>query len=307
MKRFCYLKIISCLFLLNALMVEVNAQETLPDSVASEDFVVIPPLFDYIEAPEDLPDLQSRTNYLMDNFWNPFDFNHTAVDQNALNHAFEVYAGAMPYASEKKIEESLNKIIKKIKNNPGLSFQFTKAAEESLFGPRALIWYDKAYMKFLQNLIDNKKISEGKKGKYRQQLDLLKRTAIDAPLPDLSMINVNGTKTALPQASGLTLIEFVGPDCEDCRYSNLKLDISSTVNDLIEEGKLRVVVVLLDDEIRTNGLPEKWTLFASPDALKIMDLRLTPSFYVLKDNKIKGKNLSVDDAINLLSELQSEK
>ena len=90
----------------DALKSETKAFENETEEMA----VVIPPLFEYVEAPEDIVDLQSKTDYLMEHFWDPFDFkNTTVVDQNALNHAFEVYVTAMSFASEKKIDDSVKK------------------------------------------------------------------------------------------------------------------------------------------------------------------------------------------------------
>lgn len=268
------------------------------------DAVVIPPLFEYIEAPDDLPDLQSRTNFLMDNFWSPFDFNNvTTVDQNALNHAFEVYAGAMAYASPDKVQESVKSLISKIKDNPGLTFQFTKAAEESLFGPRADIWYDDVYLQFLKNLIDNNSISAAKKSKYATQLKLLQNSAVGNPFPSFNMNDEQGKPAKLSVDSPYTLIEFLNPDSDDSRYQNLKLDISGIVNDLMEDGKLKVIVIFLQDEVGKRAHPEKWKVFAAPGVNEVLDIRTTPSFYILEGSKIVGKNLNIDDAINLLSSI----
>lgn len=271
------------------------------------DYVVIPPLFEYVETPDDLPDLQSRTDYLMENFWTPFDFKNTAaVDQNALNHAFEVYTGAMEFASEKKIKESVKNLINKIKGNPVLTFQFTKAAEEWLYGPRAEIWYDEIYMDFLQNLVDNKKISDNKKKKYAEQLSLLKANSPGAKLPSFALQNTDGIHQNFPAGKDYILIEFVTPQSEGLRYSNLKLDISGTINDMIEDGELLVMVVNVGEGelgINENG---KWELYKSGDAAKTIDFRRDPSFYIIsKDKTIKGKNLEVDDAIRYLEYMKS--
>lgn len=274
-----------------------------------EDIMIIPPLFEYIVAPEDLPDLQSRTDYLMDNFWNPFDFKNTKfVDQIALNHAFGVYCQAMTFASEKKVEQSVKKLIKNIKGNPGLSLQFAKAAEENLFGPRAEIWADGVYMEFLQNLVDNKKIDNSKKKRYQQQLDLLRRTAIGAPFPEIELLSENGTLTKFQPEKNFRLIEFTLPNCEDCRYSNVKMDISGVVNDLIEDGNLDVMLVMTGYPVSRKDYPEKWIALSSDNAADILDIRVFPCFYIVdREGKIRGKNLNVDTAIGLLETLAGEK
>lgn len=186
---------------------EVTAESEMVE--AEENQVLIPPLFEYVVAPDDLPDLTSRTDYLMQHFWDPFDFKKTeVVDQNALNHAFSVYVQAMAYASQDKIDESIKNLIGKIKNKPGLSYQFAKAAEENLYGPRAELWGDAVYMEFLQNLLNNKKVSEQKKRHFEEQYSLLKNSSVGAPLPHINVKNMEGTPTTINPNKEFTLIEF---------------------------------------------------------------------------------------------------
>lgn len=287
------------------LILETEAEES-TDSIENN-LLIIPPLFEYVVAPEDLPDLQSRTDYIMENFWNPFDFEkNNVVDQTALNHAFEVYASAIPFASEKKVMDSVKNLIKNIKRNPGLTFQFTKAAEEILYGPRASFWADDIYLMFLQNLVDNKQISDSKKKKYKKQYDLISSTSKGKTLPSVNVRNKNGVEISLNSPKEFKLIEFAEPDKETLRYSNLKLDISSKVNDLILDDRLDVIVVLLTQKNETSDFdfPSKWLITTAQDLDRSLDIRIFPSFYLLdKDSKIIGKNLSIDDAIEILEEI----
>lgn len=275
----------------------------------NDEILVIPPLFEYVIAPDDLPDLQSRTDYLMDNFWNPFDFKNTKfVDQIALNHAFGVYTQAMTYASKKHVLDSVKKLIRNIKDNPGLSLQFAKAAEENLYGPMAVIWSDEIYMLFLQNLVDNKKLDKSKKRRYKTQLDLLKRTALGESIPDIALVTEDGTHSKFQAQKDFQLVVFTVPNCEDCKYSNVKMDISSVVNDMIEDGRLDVILIMTGYPVKNKDYPDKWLVFSSENAKDIMDLRLFPCFYIVdKNKKIRGKNLSVDNAIELLEMLAKEK
>lgn len=270
--------------------------------------VVVAPLFEYVVAPDDLPDLQSRTDYLMDNFWNPFDFNsNKVVDQNALNHAFGVYIEAMVYASEPKVMASIDRLIKNIKNNPGLTYQFTKAAEQTMYGPRAVFWSDEIYGKFLDNVVNNKKLDDSKKKRYISQRNLLMRTAKDAPLPQFNFIGFDDKPSHVKNTKDFMLLGFIPGDCPDCRYPFLKLDISGVVNDMIEDGQLDVTLVWLDELGTKPAVPNKWTAGYSSDASEVMDLRLSPTFYVVdRSNRIKGKNLDIDDAIRLVETLKTQ-
>lgn len=275
------------------------------DTDADSNQMTVQSLFEYVVAPDDLPDLQSRTDYLMENFWNPFDFKKTkVVDQNALNHAFGVYAQAMQYATFKKVEDSVKKLIDKIKGNPGLTYQFTKAAEENLYGPRAEVWADDIYIMFLQNLVGNKKLQDAKKKKYAEQLTLLQSTKTGAPFPSLTVYDSSNSTILFKPEGEFKIIQLSSPNCPDCKYSNLKLDISSVMNDLIEDGRLEIDVLLLEENENIPTYPSGWKVFNAPKVSNILDIRMEPCFYVLdKDNKIIGKNLNVDDAIGLVEYL----
>lgn len=272
--------------------------------------IVIDPLFEYVVAPEELEGLQAKTDYLMDHFWEPFDFKKSgAVDQNALNHAMSVYLQTMPYASEKKVKASVKNLIGNIKNNPVLTYQFTKAVEECLYSPRAEIWADEIYIDFLDNLVSNKKIGDSRKARYREQLNLLKNNAIGQTFPKISVKSLGSQPDGLDYDKELTLLEFTVPECNDCRFTNLKLDISSVINDLIEDGKIGVDIILLGDNYNpemVSGLyPEKWNLGYSTDAYEKLDIRILPTFVLLDSNgKILAKNMTVEGAINYLNSLQ---
>lgn len=283
--------------------------DTMPSSTTHiiEEQVLLPPLFEYVVAPEELPDLQSRTDYLMDHFWDPFDFKgNEVVDQNALNHAFGVYVQAMAYASEPKIDASVKSLISKIKNSPGLSYQFAKAAEENLYGPRAELWGDEVYMEFLKNAIANKKISDSKKKNLKTRLNLLSSTARGAVMPKFALYNLENTGTTLSPTKKYSLIEFINPGSEDRDYTTLRLDISRIANELRRSGLLEIFVVEHGKTKPEFEYPEGWTVYYSPEASDVLDLRIDPCFYVIDNHsKILGKNLNIDAALDLLDILSN--
>lgn len=276
--------------------------------------IIIPPLFEYPVAPDSLETLQQRTDYLIENFWNPFDFSSKdAVDQNALNDAFRVYASVMPYADPEKIRKSTKTIIGKIKKNPILTLQFTKAAEESLYGPRANMWIDEIYIPYLENIVSNKSINEMRKLRYKDQLKILKATGPGEEYPAFNFIGRNGDKSKFKPSKEITLIEFGNPDCDDCRIAKLKLDINGVLNDLLNEGRLEIAFIIPEErEIgelleMTSDYPEKWTVGVSDDVFGVYDLRATPAFYILdKKGKIVAKNVNTDKAIEIVDSMSKE-
>lgn len=283
----------------------IEAQE---DTIFNDEGVMIPPLFEYPTAPDDSPSLEARTNYLMDHFWDPFDFkNSKIVDQNALNHAFSVYAGAIPYADANKVKESIKNIVANIKGNPGLSYQFAKAAEENLYGPRASFWVDELYIPFLENLMSNKKIDKVKKARFESQLKVLKATQPEQTMPVFEYVNREGMKSKLNPTKKYTIIEFGNPECDDCHLAQFQFQISGSVNELMEDGLLDVMFIIPDDESgellpKTKDYPKDWIVgAASEDLFEILDMRATPTIYVIDRNgKIVAKNVGPETAISIV-------
>lgn len=266
--------------------------------------VVIPALFEYIEVPVEIITLRDRSEYLLRNFWNPFDFSQTSVGQLPLNHAFEVYVTPMRWASREVTQESIEKLIGKLKKNPSLLYQFTRAAEETLYGPNASIWIDEAYMPFIEALLKEKKIKELRKARYRDQLSALKNSIQGKALPKFEFITRTGEKCVFSPAGKYTIIEFGHPDCDECRMTKLRLDSDVLLEPFFNEGKAQVFFIVPDANTDpdwrtlTEDYPESWNVGAGESLEETIDIRTTPSLYLLSpDGSILLKNTSIDEII----------
>lgn len=273
--------------------------------------VIVEQLFEYIAAPDTMQSLQSRSNYVVKNFWNPMDLkSKKPVDQNALNHAFDVYRVPLQYAEANVAMKATDDLLKKLSKNPVLLLQFVKAAEETMYGPRALVWIDDIYIKYLEALTANKKIPELRKIRYADQLVRLHNSHIGVTAPRFEFTDRQGDRKEYRPMSTFTIIEFGDPACVDCRMAKLRLDTNSDITRLVEEGRLNILFITPQDVSgdkdwldQTEGYPEKWAVGASPDVEDIYDLRSTPSIYVVDGHgKIVAKNISADQAIAITLE-----
>lgn len=276
-----------------------QSEESAP---AEPNVIVIDPLFDYPQAPEDITDLAGKSNYLMQHFWDTFDFkSKTAVDQIALIDAFRVYSVPMQWAEKEETYKSVDRLIENLSKNPTLLLQFTKAAEENLYGPRSSMWIDEIYLKFLDAIVKNKKISDTRKARYILHHKLLTNTLEGNVPPQFEFVSpVGNPETFTPGL--LTVIEFGDPGCSDCRMAKLKMDIDVTFSSLVEKGKINVLFIIPDPsegwQTELADYPKHWHVGASDTVSDIYDIRLTPTFYVIgTDGKIIAKNVTVDRAM----------
>ena len=280
-----------------------------PLNVKSQSVIEINPLFDYPVAPEDLESLEAKCNYLVKNFWNNFDFkNKNSVDQYALNEAFGVFVTPMRYASGKEVDQAIDKLINKISGNPIMLFQFTKAAEENLYGPRAEFWSDPLYLKFLDAIVKNKKIAANRKTKYINQANALRQSEEGNQAHDFEFIDVNGDKKTYFPMSTPTLLIFGNPDDTDWRLARLRMDSNFKLVDAIEKGKINILYIIpseLSDWQQTiSNYNKKWTLGIAPEVNSIYDIRFNPTIYIVgSEGKILKKYPSLEEAMDTVLEL----
>lgn len=272
---------------------------------AKAEVVYVDPLFTYPVAPEELENIMDKSNWLMQHFWDSLDFKKKEpLNQAALNDAFRVYSLPMQFAEKTEVEISVDNLLKKIQKNPTFAIQFMKGAEDNLYGPKASIWIDEVYMKFLNAYIKNKKIKSPRKIRYERQLKQLENSKVGATPTNFTFTTPLGNPGKFEPRGVFTVIEFGDPDCEDCRMAKLKLDTDVTFSSLVDRGLVNMMFIAVDPEqgweTKMASYPEKWVVGASSDVAEIYDLRQSPSFYVIgKDGKIMAKNINLDQVMRL--------
>lgn len=269
----------------------------------------VEPLFEYPIAPEELSDFTAKCDWLAENFWNPLDVkNQNAVDQVKLNHAFQVYATTAQYAAKDKVNAALDKLLKNIQKNPTLLVQFTKAAEETIYGPRAEVWIDELYVKILKSALASKKFPKTRRARYESQLKQLENTLVGGIPAMFEFKRANGDDARYFPMSTPTIIIFGDPGCEDCRMACLRLETNVAFNKAVNDGKLNVLYIIPDAdegwEKEVTGYPKTWAVGASDTVAEIYDLRDVPDIYLIDaDGKIIAKHIGVMTAIQKSLEL----
>lgn len=292
-------KIIQIIFLLISGLSLAQAQQ----------IIEIKPLFEYPVAPEEMESLEDKCNYLVKNFWNDFDFkSKTSVDQYALNEAFQVYVTTFQFANVKEVDQSVDKLIKNISSSPILLLQFGKAAEEALYGPRADFWSDALYLKFVDAIIKNKKISNDRKAKYIKQASVLRESAIGKQAPMFWFQDRGRASKQYFPMSTPTMLIFGNPDDTDWRLERLKMDSNFKLTEALQKGKINILYILPEEPDNwakmISNYNSLWTLGQSNDVNDHYDLRINPAIYIVgSDGKIVSKLLDSEEAVSTILEL----
>lgn len=287
----------------------VQASMTAQDATGAEQVIdngvmYVEPLFEYPIAPEELSEFGQKCDWLAENFWSPMDVkNQNAVDQVKLNHAFKVYATAVQYASKDKVNAALDKLLKSMQKNPTLLVQFTKAAEETIYGPRAEVWIDELYVKILNSVLANKKFPNTRRMRYEEQLKQLENTLVGGRPGTFEFKRPNGDDARYFPMSTPTIIIFGDPGCDDCRISRLRMESNVAFSKAVTDGKLNVLYIIPDPESGwekdVSTYPKSWTVGASDTVSGIYDLRDSPDIYLIDgEGKLVAKHIGTMEAIN---------
>lgn len=300
------LTLLCCLTLVSAAAFAQQADSisttiSVPDSTTAADNapIVIAPLFEYPMAPDSLPNIQSRADWLLQNFWTPFDFTQNSVSQAALDHAFKVYVSPLRWADPKVAEESVNTLIKTLKKYPPMLYQFTRAAEHNLYNDKAEMWVDGVYLKFLDALMADKKISSLRKARYKIQQSQLQKSLIGKKMVPFSYTTPAGKKEKVTFDTPYTIIVFGDPFCTDCAMYKINLEGFPELNEMIEQGQLNVYYIVPAAEAvdgwerQLTNYPALWHCGAGEMLDEVYDMRMTPTVYLLgADGVIIDKYIS---------------
>lgn len=263
----------------------------------------IEPLFEYPIAPEEISEFTEKCNWLVENFWNPLDLKaKETVDQAKLNHAFKVYATPLQYADKERVTAAVDRLMKNMQKNPMILYQFTKAAEENIYGPRAEVWIDELYVRILRAALANKKFPKSKRARYELQLKQLEGTLVGNTPARFDFVRPNGDPAQFFPMSTPTIIIFGDPDCNDCRMGKLRMQANVAFSKAVTDGKINVLFIIPDaDEgwqAKVSDFPKNWSVGASDIVADIYDIREIPEVYVIgPDGKVANKHISVMNAM----------
>lgn len=275
----------------------------------AQEIIQIEPIFEYPVAPEELESLTDKSDYLVKCFWDQLDVkNSQPVNQIALNDAFKVYLTPLRYANAKNAFDSVDKLISRISGNPTLMVQFAKAAEENLYGPRAELWADDIYLKFLDAAAKNKKISKTRREKYSKRADLIRSSNVGSNAPTFDFVSSENKQESYYPMSTPTILIIGDPEDTDWRLARLKLESDTNFTQALEKGKLNVLYLTLSDNKdwanAVSNYSKRWKIGKSDYIREIYDIRTIPSIYLIgSDGKIILKNASLFQTVSKALEI----
>ncbi|MCM1355760.1 MAG: DUF5106 domain-containing protein [Staphylococcus sp.] len=268
--------------------------------------------FPYPLIPDSINVFQDRCDYLARHFWDFCELKKAFSARNKMAEEFKVYISILKNASSDSAIASVRRFTKKLEKQPSDQLFIAGCAEDLLYGDSAELWIDALYLPFAEAVASNKKIDKASKARYASQAKILSRSLLRGPAPSIPYTTREGTTGNLDNDSAEVVIVFFNdPDCDECNMARLRLDADISMNDLIREGKAKVVSISLCEPTpewkeAVASFPAQWTVGANPDADLQIDLRNgPPDFYILdRNHKIRFKHLMIDDVLDVTRQLK---
>lgn len=257
-------------------------------------------LFDYPEPPEELVSLQDRTTYLVKHFWDRCNMQSAILKRDKFKAAFMDYISFMPYADSLAVHESIAKLISSYKKSPEHLVTLAELAEAAVYNGEADFTSDELFLPFAKAVAENKKISKTDKARFVHEAKIVEQTQVGKVAPELKYTLRDGSKGQLSDTRGVHVLLFVNdPDCDECRTARIRLSADHNVNQLIDDGLLKIVSIYPDEYSEewaqdVANYNQRWIVCASADVDEEYDLRLTPTIYYLNPKgEILSKSLTV--------------
>ncbi len=262
-------------------------------------------LFPYPQAPDTIRSFQERANYVVTRFWDNFDVSKPIQDESAFDMAFQDYLDFFPHAHKTVVVSSIRGLMNKAQSNKANYILIGKLAEKNIYSPQAVFASDEAYLLFVEEMIKSSVLKKKEKKYYKEQIKKINQNTIGALCPELNVVNVDGEKMKLKDLLGdkVTLLFFNDGECTDCMMARLRLSTNVDLNGLIANGEMKVICVVpkkytseLASEIKKWA--DNWTIVTAENVAEVFDLRLSPSIFILNnEKKIEAKNVPIEALI----------
>ena len=270
-------------------------------------------LFPYPQAPDELTTLQERASYLVSHFWDRCNMQSAILNRDAFKGAFMDYISFLPYAQADTVHNSISRLIAAYEKAPDKLLTLAELAEDAVYNGNADYISDEIFLPFANAVVNNKKISKTNKARIAHEAKVLTQTQVGQVAPELKYTLSDGTTSTLSSTRGAHVLLFVNdPDCDECRMTRIRLSADHNINQLLDEGLLRIVSIYPDDYSAdwaqsVANYNSRWIVAATPDIEDEYDLRSTPALYYLNpEGVILSKTLDPDNLLEAFHVVNSK-
>lgn len=255
------------------------------------------------QQPIRLPDIpvilqtpQDRADYLVQHYWDNYDFNDTTLltHQNITEQAFSNFLSILPYAPYASVNRGINKLMTSAGQCLTTYHYFMKLSAKYLYEPNSPFHNEEFYIPFLQQIVSAPFLTETEKTTPKFRLDMALKNRVGTPATNLLFETRQGRHTSLKKVvtTPFTLLIFYDPDCDNCISTQRELNANEALTELIRTKQLAVIAIYAEGDRkewdRTKAsMPSNWIVCCDESQIddhQLYDLKAMPTLYLLDDH-----------------------
>lgn len=261
--------------------------------------------FSFPEIPSSLTRPEERQTYLMEHYWEEFDFSDSALVFNPQisEQAFADFVVLLPACPPSTVTIAIARLFKLSGSNMAAFRYFYQLAEKYWYDPNSPVRNEEHFLIALQTVVNMPSIPEIEKTRPQRLLALVSRNRPGQAATDFGF-NLNGQKTSslYKTNADFLILYFNNPGCESCAASRAGLLTAPNIGQLAEQGRLRILSLYPDgvptpSSVPVTDMPGWIDAYDAEQAIlnqNLYDLKAIPTLYLLdKDKKVLLKDASV--------------
>ncbi|MEG2492201.1 MAG: DUF5106 domain-containing protein [Alistipes sp.] len=249
--------------------------------------------------------------YMRDHYWDKFDFSDTLfIAEIDTLQMLNAYAGYVAHCLSADAPAPMDSLMRKAAvSKPMLSY-FAMLAEKVLYDPNSPLRSNELYISVLQRVVASPFFDKWEKIAPQHDLQLALQNRVGHKANDFVYTLASGATGRLSAISAeYTLLFINSPGCPMCREIREVITQSPMLNEMIEQGRLKVLAIYIDEDLtewhaHREFIPASWINAYDKNQVitqkERYDLRAIPSLYLLD----RDKTVLLKDGVSV-SEVES--
>lgn len=264
-----------------------------------------PRTFEMVSLPSMITDPEERAKYLVEHYWDKFNFTDTAYVHlpEITEQAVSNYIDLMKYVSPEVASSSIKGMMQKAEADSLVFAHMAGLYEKYLYDPNSPMRDESLYIQVLESILSAPVFDEVNKIRPAHLLELALKNRIGESATDFTYTLADGKAGTLYNIkTPYLLLFFYNPDCHACKEITEETSKSPLITQLLADKTLKVLAVYPDEDLEAwkkhiPDVPANWiNSFDKSVSLKndeIYDLKAIPTLYLLdKDKKVILKDVT---------------
>lgn len=271
----------------------------------TENTDITPRTFEMVSVPSMITDPGERAKYLVEHYWDKFDFTDTAYVHlpEITEQAVSNYIDLMKYVTPEVASSSIKSMMHKAETDSTVFAYMADLYEKYLYDPNSPMRDESLYINVLESILSASVFDGVNKIRPAHLLDLALKNRVGEPATDFTYTLADGkTGTLYNVKAPYLLLFFYNPDCHACKEITGQIQDSPLIGKLQKDKILKILAVYPDEDLEAwkkhiPDVPASWiNSYDESVSLKndeIYDLKAIPTLYLLdKDKKVILKDVT---------------